>query len=138
MILAPNTMGTITMNSLQMPAFAEQGRFTVEHNEILGTANATVEEMAKTAEIICTRLNRSKGRIAYVIPSRGFCDYDQEGKMYYNPEGRAAFISMMKKNLKPEINLEILDCHWNDDMFVNRITELSSEYFTEELLRAVS
>lgn len=137
MILAPNTMGTITMNSLQMPEFAKQGRFTVEHNEILGTAKATVEEMAKTAEIICTRLNRSKGRIAYVIPSRGFCDYDQEGKMYYDPEGRAAFISMMQKNLKPEINLEVLDCHWNDDMFVNRICELSVEYFNADILETV-
>lgn len=131
MVLAPNTMGVFTMCTLQMPFFKEQGRFTIEHNEILGTAQAFVEDMVKTAEIVCERLNKSTGKIAYVVPSEGFCDYDQEGKMYNDPEGRAAFIKTLKNNLKPEINLEILNCHWNDSQFVNRVCELSVEYFAD-------
>lgn len=130
-IVAPGAMGVFTMNTLQMPGFKDQGRFTVEHNEILGTAKPTVDEMIKTAEIMCSRLNKSKGKVAFVVPKRGFYNYDKEGKMYYNPEGRAAFIKVLQENLNPSIQLEILDCHWEDLEFTVRVGELCVEYFAD-------
>lgn len=131
MIVAPGSMGVFTMNTLQMPAFKEQGRFTIEHNEILGTAKPTVEEMIKTAELTVSRLNNAKGKVAYVVPKRGFFNYDNDGKMYYNPEERAAFIDVLKKGFNSDIQFEILDCHWEDAEFAERLCELSLEYFAE-------
>ena len=130
-IVAPGSIGVFTMNTLQMPEYKKQGRFTIEHNEILGTAKPTIEEMIKTAELMCTRLNASKGKVAVLVPSQGFFNYDQKGKMYYNPEGRAAFINVLKEKLDPKINLEILDCHWEDLEFMVRLGELCVEYFAD-------
>jgi uncharacterized protein (UPF0261 family) len=130
-IVAPGAIGVFTMNTLQMPEYKKQGRFTVEHNEILGTAKPTIEEMIKTAELMCTRLNPSKGKVAVIVPSQGFFNYDREGKMYYNPEGRSAFINVLKEKLDPKINLEILDCHWEDLEFMVRLGELCVEYLAD-------
>ncbi len=130
-IVAPGSIGVFTMNTLQMPEYKKQGRFTIEHNEILGTAKPTIEEMIKTAELMCSRLNLSKGKVAVLVPSQGFFNYDQKGKMYYNPEGRAAFINVLKEKLDPKINLEILDCHWEDLEFMVRLGELCVEYFAD-------
>jgi uncharacterized protein (UPF0261 family) len=130
-IVAPGSIGVFTMNTLQMPEYKKQGRFTIEHNEILGTAKPTIEEMIKTAELMCTRLNDSKGKVAVLVPSQGFFNYDQKGKMYYNPEGRSAFINVLKEKLDPKINLEILDCHWEDLEFMVRLGELCVEYFAD-------
>jgi uncharacterized protein (UPF0261 family) len=69
--------------------------------------------------------------VAFVVPKRGFFNYDKEGKMYYNPEGRAAFIKVLQEKLNPSIQLEILDCHWEDLEFVVRVGELCVEYFAE-------
>jgi len=130
-IVAPGSIGVFTMNTLQMPEYKKQGRFTVEHNEILGTAKPTIEEMIKTAELMCSRLNASKGKVAVLVPSQGFFNYDQKGKMYFNPEGRAAFINVLKEQLDSKINLEILDCHWEDLEFMVRLGELCVEYFAD-------
>lgn len=130
-IVAPGAIGVFTMNSLQMSDFKDQGRFTIEHNEIMGTAQPTIEEMRKTAELMCTRLNASKGKVAVVVPQEGFFNYDHKEKMYFNPEGRAAFIKVLKEQLDSKINLEILDCHWDDLEFMVRIAELSVEYFAD-------
>ena len=130
-IVAPGCMTVFTMNTAQMPVFKEQGRFTVEHNELIGTAKPTMEEMVKTAELTATRLNNANGKVAYVVPKRGFDLYDKEGKMYHNPEGRAAFINTLKNNFNSDIQFEILDCHWEDPAFEKRVGELSLEYFAE-------
>ncbi|WP_419657368.1 conserved uncharacterized protein, UPF0261 [Desulfosarcina variabilis str. Montpellier] len=130
-IVAPGSIGVFTMNTLQMPEYKKQGRFTIEHNEILGTAKPTIEEMIKTAELMCERLNASTGKVAVLVPSQGFFNYDRKGKMYYNPEGRSAFINVLKEKLDPKINLEILDCHWEDLEFMVRLGELCVEYFAD-------
>ena len=95
-IVAPGSIGVFTMNTLQMPEYKKQGRFTIEHNEILGTAKPTIEEMIKTAELMCTRLNASTGKVAVLVPSQGFFNYDRKGKVYNTPEGRSAFINVLK------------------------------------------
>ena len=130
-IVAPGAMGVISMYTGHMARFEAQGRFTIQHNEILGTAQAKTEEIAESARIIASRLNKATGKVAFIIPTRGFQTYDKEGKMYYDPEGRKVFIEIIKKNLQPQIDLELLDCHWDDSEFGQRILEKSLEYFKD-------
>jgi len=110
-VVGPGALGVFTMKPMDMPKFAAQGRFTIEHNEILGTAKVSMEEMVETAKVMASRLNKSKGPVAVVIPKQGFYVYDSPGKMYYDPEGRKAFIEVMRDNLRSDIEFIVLDCH---------------------------
>jgi uncharacterized protein (UPF0261 family) len=130
-VVGPGALTVFTMNTLDMARFKEQGRFTVEHNEILGTAKPTLDEIAEAAWIMATKLNTSTAKTALIIPKRGFHTYDNEGKMYNYPEARKAFIRIVKKTLHPRIELEVLDCHIDDPEYGDRVLEKSLEYFKD-------
>jgi uncharacterized protein (UPF0261 family) len=89
-IVSPGMWGLFTMPTADMPRWAAQGRFTVPHNDILGTAKMTIEEMIESSKLMASRLNKSKGPVAVVVPTQGFHHYDRPDKMYDNPEGRKA------------------------------------------------
>lgn len=117
------------MPTAEMPRWAAQGRFTVPHNEILGTAKMTIEEMVESSKLMASRLNKSTGSVAVVVPAQGFHHYDRSEKMYDNPEGRKAFIEVMRSHLKPGIELLILDCHINDDEYTDKVMEVALRLF---------
>lgn len=128
-IVSPGMWGLFTMPTADMARFAAQGRFTVPHNEILGTARMNFEEMVESSKLMASRLNKSTGPVTVVVPAQGFHHYDRPDKMYDNPEGRRAFIEIMKSHLKPNIELIILDCHINDQEFTERVMEVAFRLF---------
>lgn len=128
-IVSPGMWGLFTMPTADMQRWAAQGRFTVPHNEILGTAKMTIEEMIESSKLMASRLNRSKGPVAVLVPAQGFHHYDRADKMYDNPEGRRAFLEIMRSHLKPNIELHVLDCHINDNEFADEVIELASRLF---------
>jgi uncharacterized protein (UPF0261 family) len=128
-IVSPGMWGLFTMPTADMPRWAAEGRFTVPHNEILGTAKMTLDEMVASSKLMASRLNKSSGPVAVVVPAQGFHHYDRIGKMYDNPEGREAFMEVMRSHLKPAIELHILDCHINDSEYTDRIMALAKRLF---------
>ena len=134
-IVSPGMWGLFTMPTADMARWAAEGRFTVPHNEILGTAKMTLDEMVASSKLMATRLNRSNGPVAVVVPAQGFHHYDRAGKMYDNPQGRRAFIEVMRSHLKPTIELHILDCHINDSEFVDKVMELAGRLFQGIVVR---
>lgn len=128
-IVSPGMWGLFTMPTADMPRWAAQGRFTVPHNEILGTAKMTIEEMIQSSKLMASRLNKSTGPVSVVVPAQGFHHYDKTDRMYDNPEGRNAFIDIMRSHLKPNIELHILDCHINDNAFADKVMELALRLF---------
>lgn len=129
-IVSPGMWGLFTMPTADMPRWAAEGRFTVPHNEILGTAKMTIEEMIESSKLMASRLNKSPGPVAVVVPAQGFHHYDRAGKMYDNPEGRKAFMEIMRSHLKPNIELHILDCHINDNEYAEKIMDLALRFFS--------
>ncbi len=128
-VVSPGAIGVFTMNAIDMPKFAAQGRFTIEHNEILGTAKPTMEEMVETANVMASKLNKSSGPVAVMIPEQGFFIYDSPDKMYHNPEGRKAFIETLRNNIRSDIEVNYLDCHINDTEYAEKTLEVALRLF---------
>lgn len=129
-IVSPGMWGLFTMPTADMERWAAEGRFTVPHNEILGTAKMTIEEMIASSKLMAARLNKSEGPVAVVVPAQGFHHYDRPDKMYDNPEGRKVFVEVMRSHLKPGIELHILDCHINDAEYTEKVMELALRFFS--------
>jgi len=106
-----------------------EGRLTFAHNEIASGIQASIEEMAGTAKVIASRLNKSRGPVVVVIPERGFMEYDRPGGKLYYPEGRKAFIDTLRNNLSPQVEFVSMDCHINDSAYSEKVVNTALRLF---------
>jgi uncharacterized protein (UPF0261 family) len=95
------------------------------HNPLVLCVKATMEEMIQGAEVMAEKLNRARGPVTVLYPQRGFDDFDKEvGGVFYDPEGHAAFLEALRKNVNPSINIVVLDMHINDQAFAEKVIEI--------------
>ncbi|MBW2030560.1 MAG: Tm-1-like ATP-binding domain-containing protein [Deltaproteobacteria bacterium] len=60
----------------------------------------------------------SQGRVAVMIPKKGWSVYGSEGGPFHDPRGNRMLVDALRERLKPEIRLEEVDAHINDDSFI--------------------
>jgi len=94
------------------------------HNSLVSLIKTTLEEKIQIAQNVAQDLNRTKGDTVMIIPSRGFSEYDKPGGIFYDPDGRIAFIDTLRSCLKPRIKSINLDVHINDPQFAITAGEL--------------
>jgi uncharacterized protein (UPF0261 family) len=128
-VVGPGGLGFFSFGALKDLPERFKGRLTFEHNEIASGIKATVKEMADTGKLIASRLNRSRGPVAVVIPERGFMEYDRPGGKLHYPEGRKAFIDALRDHLSPRIEFITMDCHINDSVYSDKVTETALRLF---------
>jgi len=128
-ILGPGGLGFFSFGALKDLPERFKERLTFAHNEIASGIQATVEEMAETGKVVASRLNRSRGPVAVVIPERGFMEYDRPGGKLHYPEGRKAFIDALKDHLSPRIEFISMDCHINDSVYSDKVTGTALRLF---------
>jgi uncharacterized protein (UPF0261 family) len=91
-----------------------------------------VEENARMGEIFAEKANASKGKVAFLFPLRGFSVVDSEGGPFWWPEADLAFMSAVKKNLRPGIKIVELDCQINDEAFAQKSVEMLMELMVQK------
>jgi len=98
------------------------------HNPLVLCVKATMEEMIKGAEVMAEKLNHAKGPVTILYPWKGFDDFDKEvGGVFYDPEGHAAFLKVLRKNVKPAVKIVELDMHINDQAFAEQVMAVFDE-----------
>jgi len=81
------------------------------------------EELRIGAKVYAEKLNKSKGQVSILIPLRGWSSNDQEGSILYNPKEDMIFIDELRRNLRPEIEIEEVDCNLEDPKFAIALVE---------------
>ncbi|MEW6663762.1 MAG: Tm-1-like ATP-binding domain-containing protein [Thermodesulfobacteriota bacterium] len=130
-IIGPGGLGFFSVGALKDLPERFKGRLSFAHNEIASGVQATVEEMAETGKVIASRLNRSHGLVAVVIPERGFMEYDRPGGKLHYPEGRKAFVHSLMEYLRSDIEFIRMDCHINDPAYADAVTQTALRLFNE-------
>jgi uncharacterized protein (UPF0261 family) len=94
------------------------------HGELAWQIEMSLEEVAKTAELVAKRLNKGNGPRAVVIPKQGFVEWDRPGGLFYNPHRSEVFSKTLKDNLNSEVEVIELDAHVNDKAFVDEVARV--------------
>ena len=87
------------------------------HNPNDTVVMATAKEKARLGKLVAQKLNRATGPTAVLIPIQGFAESDRPGQAFYDPEGRRAFVTALKRHIKPRVKVVELDAHINDPAF---------------------
>lgn len=87
------------------------------HNPNDTVVMTTTKEKARLGKLVAQKLNRATGPTAVLIPTRGFAESDRPGGAFYDPEGRRAFITALKRHIEPRVKVVELDAHINDPAF---------------------
>jgi uncharacterized protein (UPF0261 family) len=117
---------------LDMVAFAGRAavpaqfkdRLLYDHTPALTVMRTTAEDNAELARVMAEKLNRAKGPVVVVIPTRGFSAYDQEGELFYDPEADQAFMETLRKVVAANVQVVLVDAHINDDKFADQAVGL--------------
>jgi uncharacterized protein (UPF0261 family) len=108
-----------------------QKRKRLEIDSLRAFVKLSSEELVKTAEVVAEKLNKSKGPVKFLVPLKGWSNIEREGLPFYDSEADSIFIQHLKKNLKPEIDVEEIDANLEDETFA-RAAALSFEQLYEK------
>jgi uncharacterized protein (UPF0261 family) len=93
------------------------------HNPNVTLMRTDVEENRRLGEIFANKLNPSTGPVTVLLPLRGLSMIDAPDGPFWWPEADAAFASMLKAKLRPDISVIELDCNINDPAFAERCAQ---------------
>jgi uncharacterized protein (UPF0261 family) len=107
-----------------------QGRPIYTHNPEFTLVRTTSEEMVQLGRIFAERLNDASGPIEVMVPTRGLSIPNVPGGVFWNPEADAAFLSELRRHLRPDIPVSTHPFHINATEFAlavaDRFVELLS------------
>ena len=81
------------------------------------------EELVTAAKVYAEKLNKAKGPVKFLFPTRGWSSLDREGSVLHAPEEDKVFVEELRRNLKPGVGIEELDCHLEDPEFALALVE---------------
>jgi len=93
------------------------GRKFYHWNPNVTLMRTTPEENARMGEIFAEKLNKATAPVVVYIPMKGFSEVDAPEQPFWWPEADQAFVDSLKKNLRKDIEVNILDHNVNDPEF---------------------
>jgi uncharacterized protein (UPF0261 family) len=108
------------------------GRLFYRWNPNVTLMRTTVEENTRMGEIFAEKLNAAIGPVAVMIPLGGFSEVDYPGQPFWCPEADQAFVNSLRKNLRPDIPIEVSEKAVNDLEFSSRAAEWLLELINQK------
>jgi uncharacterized protein (UPF0261 family) len=108
------------------------GRKSYYHNPEFTLVRVTRDEQTRIAGVVAAKLNKAKGKVALVVPTRGLSipNHDKGGE-FWDPETDAEFRRTLKANLNPEISYQEVDAHITDESFAAAVLQAAEQLFFE-------
>jgi len=132
LVLAPSTFNVTGCGPTRRMKehFINRSRI-LKTDEIRFMTRYEPDEMRQGARLYAEKLNRAKGPVKFLVPLKGWSSIDKPGSVLYNPEEDRAFVDELKAYLKPEIQIEELDCNLEDREFAHALVESFEKIFRE-------
>jgi uncharacterized protein (UPF0261 family) len=116
-VLCPGAIEVLVFNEPETVPARYAGRTLIRHSPQITDLRLNKKEMAEVGKEVGRRLQFTKGRAVFMIPTAGYDSYAVKGKGFYDPEADAAFVAELKANLPKSIRLVERDTHIEDPAF---------------------
>jgi uncharacterized protein (UPF0261 family) len=94
------------------------------HGPSIFTLRTKKKDMEEIGRVIVEKLNKAKGPTAVILSLKGISVLDLVDKDFVDNEANYALFEVLKKNLKPEIEVREVNAHINDELFAEEAASM--------------
>lgn len=106
------------------------------HNRLIASATCDAEARRRIARAIGDKLAAATSPVAFVLPSGGIQQWDQEGEPLYEPDGLAAFVDEMRSAIREPAELHEIEGHINSEAFVSTVLAIFDRWVAAGIVPA--
>ena len=122
-VFAPGAIEVLVFNEPETIPAAYKDRKYIRHSPQITDIRLNAGEMAEVGTEVASRLQHTKGRAYFMIPTAGYDSYAVKGEDFYAPADDAAFVKELRKGLPKNIELIERDTHIDDPAFATEAAE---------------
>jgi len=134
-IIAPGCLDLIDFAGWQDIPERYQDRPFHAHNRLIKSAGLNGEERRETAREIARRLKASDAPAHVILPNGGVEEWDRPGGEAHDPEAFAEFCDEMRKVMTDPVTFTEIDCHINDQHFVDTALKIVDRWIADGTIR---
>jgi uncharacterized protein (UPF0261 family) len=135
-IIAPGAVDMVDLQSwAPVPAHFANRPYHA-HNRLIGSITTDNEGRRQTARTIGQKLDRAWGPVAFILPSGGIEEWDQEGEPLHDPEGLRAFTEAMRLAVKPPVEFHEIPDHINSPAFAAKALAVFDAWVADGIIPA--
>ena len=86
------------------------------------------------ARVIARKLESAIAPVAFILPSGGIQEWDQEGEPLHEPEALEAFVDEMRKAVPASVQFEETDAHINAPDFATKALEIFDRWVADGIV----
>ena len=135
-IIAPGCLDLIDFAGWQEIPAQYQDRPFHAHNRLIKSSGLNAEERRETAREIARRLKASDTPAHVILTNQGIEEWDREGGEAHDPEALAEFCDEMRLQMTDPILFTELDCHINDQAFVDEALKIFDGWVADGTVRS--
>lgn len=137
----PQIVAPGATDMLDFPAWGDSparavGRPRHDHNRLIASACIDADMRRDVARALCARLAEATGPTCLLLPTQGIEGWDRPGQPLHDPAGLAAFVDETQRHVPPNVRLELLDAHINDDAFCDAALRVFDAWVAEGRIAA--
>ena len=118
-VVIPGAIDFVNFRSVEQIPPQYKDRLFYFHTPTTALMRTSVEENATLGRQVGERVGRSTGPALVLIPTRGFSDYDHEGRVFWDPAANRAFVEALYAAIGDRVPVVELDAHVNDPEFAS-------------------
>ena len=123
-LIVPGCVDMVNFGPLNTVPQKYKDRHLVESKSSVTLMRTNVEENAEMGELFAWKINKTRGKAAFLLPLKGLSRYDREGEIFWWPAADQSFFAALERNLDKHIPIEKIDYHINDEPFARKAVEM--------------
>ena len=109
------------------PEYHERRKFDLD--KLRTWIRLSPDELKKVAGVFADKLNQAKGPVTVMIPLNGWSAADLPGNDTHDPAEDRIFTEVLRKKIKPEIQIVEVDANMEDPEFAKAVVETALKMF---------
>jgi uncharacterized protein (UPF0261 family) len=123
-VLCPGAIEVLVFNEPETVPARYRDRTLLRHSPQITDVRLNKSEMADVGREVAKRLQYTKSRAVFLVPTEGYDSYAVKGGGFHDPEADAAFVTELKAGVPDNIEVMERKTHIEDPQFATEAAEL--------------